>query len=394
MTSLTPRTDSVENKAATLSHSTRGPITPARFLLAHLLRWLNTLAILCAITGGMTNESSLHAQPPRPGGRLPQRPATTAPAPATLKLNGVTYINAKPFFARYGLQPQWLEANTRLAFSNRWTRIEIEFDKREALLNGLRIFLGDPITARPGTLYLAQIDADNLFAPILRPNALKITRPLRTIVIDVGHGGKDTGTQNKQFKYDEKNFALAVATQLHKQLSGSGWRVIMTRADDRFIDLGARSEIAAKASADLFLSIHFNAAGATNVSGTETYILTPQYQRSTSADKLTSADTKALPGNTHDEWNTLLGYHIHRQLLTRLGSTDRGLKRARFAVLRQAPCPAVLIEAGYLSNATEARKIATTTYRQNIAEAIATGVRYYAAALDTAAKTTRKTPDK
>lgn len=369
----------MEGNPATTSHrTTRGPRTPARFLLTYL-RLLLLASVLLAGPGG------LMAQPTRPGGRLPARNPTTS-TPATLKLNGVAYIDAKVFFARYGLKPEWLAPNTRLAFANRWTRIEIEYDKREALLNGLRVYLGDPVTARPGTLYLAQIDAEGLFAPILRPNALKITRPLRTIVIDAGHGGKDTGTQNKQFKYDEKNFALAVANQLQKQLSGSGWRVLMTRSDDRFIDLGARSEMAAKAGADLFLSIHFNAAGAATVNGTETYILTPRYQRSTSSERLGSTDAIAQPGNDHDAWNTVLGYHIHRQLLSRLGSADRGLKRARFAVLRQAPCPAVLIEAGYLSNAIEARKIATTAYRQSIAEAVAAGVRYYAAALDTAAK--------
>lgn len=353
-----------------------GPLKPARFLLA--FRRFGPLLMLVMILAGI---SSLGAQPSRPGGRLPERPP-----PAAITFNGVAYVDAKVFFRGYGLQAEWMAAGTRLALSSRWSRIELEVDKREALLNGLRLYLGDPVIARPGSLYIARIDAEGLFAPILRPSALKITRPLRTIIIDAGHGGKDTGTQNKKFKYDEKNFALAVAAQLQKQLAGNGWRVLMTRTDDRFIDLGARSEIAAKAGADLFLSIHFNAAGSAAVNGTETYILTPPNQRSTSSDKLTAADAKTLPGNAHDEWNAILGYNIHRQLLSRLASVDRGLKRARFAVLREAPCPAVLIEAGYLSNEAESRKIATTAYRQSIVEAIAAGVRNYAVALDTAAK--------
>ncbi|EIP96420.1 N-acetylmuramoyl-L-alanine amidase [Opitutaceae bacterium TAV1] len=323
---------------------------------------------------------ALRAQPPRPGS-----PAATTPD--AFLVNGIRYIDARPFFSRYGLAGEWSAPGTRLVFSSRWSRIEIEHDKRDVLINGVKAYLGDAALVRQGTLYVSEPDTEKLFAPILRPAGLKVTRPLRTIVIDAGHGGKDTGTQNKALGYDEKNFTLVVARLLQAKLSGGPWRVLMTRNDDRFIDLGARSEMAAKAGADLFISIHFNAvAGPSAVKGTETFILTPGNQRSTGADQRTSADAKIHPGNAHDEWNALLGYQIQRHLMARLGSVDRGLKRARFAVLREAPCPAVLIEAGYLSNAAEARKIATDAYRQDIADSIAAAVRVYAAALDTAGK--------
>jgi N-acetylmuramoyl-L-alanine amidase len=303
-------------------------------------------------------------------------------------MNGVRYIDARPFFSRCGLTGERPVpgAGARFVFSNRWSRIEIEHDKRDVLINGVKAYLGDAALVRHGTLYVSGPDTEKLFVPILRPAGLKVTRPLRTIVIDAGHGGKDTGTQNKALGYDEKKFTLVVARLLQAKLSGGPWRVLMTRNDDRFIDLGVRSEMAAKAGADLFISIHFNAvAGSAAVKGTETFILTPGNQRSTGADQRTAADAKIHPGNAHDEWNAQLGYQIQRHLMARLGSVDRGLKRARFAVLREAPCPAVLIEAGYLSNTAEARKIATDAYRQDIAESIAAAVRVYAAALDTAA---------
>ena len=118
------------------------------------------------------------------------------------------------------------------------------------------------------------------------------------------------------------------------------------------------------------------------VLGTEIYAMTPQYQRSTS-----SAPTEkdpgarmAYPGNRNDPWNVVLGYCIQDKLLGKLGSEDRGLKRARFAVLRFVNTPAVLVESGYLSNAAEARKICTSAYRDNIAEGIAEGIRAYSAA--------------
>jgi N-acetylmuramoyl-L-alanine amidase len=85
----------------------------------------------------------------------------------------------------------------------------------------------------------------------------------------------------------------------------------------------------------------------------------------------------ANPGNRHDPANVLLGYQVHRALLNSLKTSDRGFKRARFAVLRPLKCPGLLVEAAYLSNDTEARRVGTPAYRQQIAEAIAAGIRGY-----------------
>jgi N-acetylmuramoyl-L-alanine amidase len=74
----------------------------------------------------------------------------------------------------------------------------------------------------------------------------------------------------------------------------------------------------------------------------------------------------------------VLGYHVHRQLAGQLKASNRGLKHFRYSVLRSVECPAVLVEAGFLSHDSEARKIATGTYRQQIAAAIAAGVKAYA----------------
>jgi N-acetylmuramoyl-L-alanine amidase len=138
----------------------------------------------------------------------------------------------------------------------------------------------------------------------------------------------------------------------------------------------------------LFVSVHFNAVAANveRVSGTETYTMTPQYQRSASESERDSGDAIANPGNVNDHWNSLLGYHMQRAMLADLKTSDRGLKRGRLAVLRLATCPAVLVEAGFLSNTAEAKKISTAAYRQKIAEALADGVRAYAGALATARK--------
>ncbi len=241
------------------------------------------------------------------------------------------------------------------------------------------------------SLYVSRIDAEKLFAPLLNPDgAYSPPVPVvRVIAIDPGHGGIDTGTQNKALKLNEKTFTLDVSLRLRALLQKEGYKVVMTRTDDRFIPLPDRAEIANKAGADLFISIHFNSVeNAPAVLGTETFAMTPQYQRSTgtSPSEKDPGARVAYPGNRNDPWNAVLGYCIQNQLLGKLGTEDRGFKRARFAVLRLVNAPAVLVESGYLSNTAEARKICTAAYRDDIAESIAAGIKAYAAATSAAAK--------
>lgn len=303
-----------------------------------------------------------------------------------IKVAGVNYVDARVVLSRLGFKAAWIERGRSLRFQSASARIDIEADNRAIELNGLRVLMGEAAVYRGGTLYVSRIDADKLFLPILRPSAVA-TPPapaLRVIVIDAGHGGQDTGTQNKPFKMDEKAYTIDVSKRLRALLADQGYKVVMTRTDDRFISLQERADIANKAGADLFISIHFNAVGgAPEVRGSETYVMTPQYQRSTGSARREASDGTANPGNRNDPWNALLGYHMHDQVLGKLGSADRGFKRARFAVLRLVNSPGVLIEAGYLSNNDEAKRIATPAYRQALAEALAQGVKAYARAITT-----------
>ncbi len=319
-------------------------------------------------------------------------PPTRSPSAAStahIKVGGVAYVDARVFLTRLGLKATWVERGKTMRFQSAKDKIELEADKRDVSLNGLRVLMGEPAVFRGSTLYVSRIDANQLFLPILRPSS--VTSPpvpgLRVIVIDAGHGGQDTGTRNKQLNLDEKGFTLDVAKRLRGLLVSLGYKVVMTRTSDRFVSLQERADIANRAGADLFISIHFNAVGgAPSVRGSETYTMTPRYQRSTGSPLRDPSDDVDNPGNRNDPWNTLLGYHLHRQMLGKLGSVDRGLKRARFAVLRLVNCPGVLVEAGYLSNDDEARKIGTPAYRADIAEALANGVQEYASSISAAKK--------
>jgi N-acetylmuramoyl-L-alanine amidase len=313
-------------------------------------------------------------------------PATAAQPTAVLA--GAHYVDAAQFFSRYGLERQWLTPARRARFSSTWTKVELEADKREMLFNGIRVFLGDPVLLHRQGLWLTRLDAEKVLGPLLKPEMYADSlRVPRTIVVDAGHGGQDTGTRNTALKLDEKGFTLDVARRLAEHLDSQGFKVIMTRTDDRFVSLAERAEIANRAKADLFVSIHFNSVEKSpEVRGSETYILTPRYQRSTADLTSSESDRTQQAGNRADAWSMVLGYQMQRNLLERLGTFDRGLKRARFAVLRLVECPAVLVEAGYLSNHEEALRLATPEYRAAIAEAVANGIAAYAVQVSTATR--------
>ena len=304
-------------------------------------------------------------------------PATAGQPTAVLA--GAHYLNAGEYLGRHGLVMSWVKPGQRARFANAWTTIELEAEKREIRYNGLRLFLGDAALLHRNALWVSRLDAEKLLGPLLKPALFAGTARLpRTIVIDAGHGGQDTGTRNHALKLDEKVFTLDVARQLAALLEREGYTVVMTRTDDRFVSLAERAEIAQRAQADLFVSIHFNSVEKSPaVRGTETFILTPRYQRSTGENVSSHSDRTVQRGNVADAWNAVLGFQMQRQLLERLGTFDRGLKRARFAVLRLVECPAVLVEAGYLSNDDEARQLATPAYRTAIAEAVANGIAAY-----------------
>jgi N-acetylmuramoyl-L-alanine amidase len=294
--------------------------------------------------------------------------------------------------ARYGLRfIRTKEGRLARLADAAGVRLEFEDRNRDFHLDGTRVFLGAPVVSDRGSLWVSKLDVIKLVAPLFRPadHAHQLPATPRVIVLDPGHGGSDPGKENQLVGIQEKNATLDVALRLEKILSAQGYQIVLTRSDDTRLasdqatDLQRRAEVAQKARADLFLSIHFNAVerGALRVTGTETYTMTPQFMFSTADEKKDEMTNTAFPGNKSDYASLFFGYHLHRALLAALQTSDRGFKRARFVVLRFVECPAVLIESAYLSNDAEARRIASPDYRQRIAEGIAAGVQAYVNAL-------------
>jgi N-acetylmuramoyl-L-alanine amidase len=157
-------------------------------------------------------------------------------------------------------------------------------------------------------------------------------------------------------------------------LEQSRWRVLLTRTNDVTMSLADRVAFAEENEADLFISLHFNATGdgSQTASGLETYCMTPSGM-SSSLTRGYSDDARAVfPNNSFDDENLRYAVRLHRALLQVNGRKDRGVRHARFLdVLQGQNRPAVLIEAGFMSNPDEARRAADPAYRQKLAEAVA-----------------------
>ncbi|MBP5530684.1 MAG: N-acetylmuramoyl-L-alanine amidase, partial [Lentisphaeria bacterium] len=157
-------------------------------------------------------------------------------------------------------------------------------------------------------------------------------------------------------------------------LRACGYRVYLTRNGDYYVPLAERCRIQRRHKSDLFVSIHFNAAEKKSFHGIETFALTPAGAASTSGGPPLN---KRFFGNFFDANNLLLAYTIQKALLRRTGAFDRGVKRARFAVLKDIDAPGVLVEVGFVSNPREEQMMLNPAYRDKIARGIAEGIIVY-----------------
>ncbi len=278
---------------------------------------------------------------------------------------GRAYYSLDEVAYRYGMQVY----GCRLA--NRYRNIVFQRDKRDLVINGVRYLLNFVPVVSGGVMYISRLDIHKQLDPVLRSQVVP-NHPVRHIVLDPGHGGKDVGALGA--RYQEKKLTLSIAERVRARLIRAGYRVTVTRQRDQTLTLQQRASIARALKADLFLSIHINAVKNRSLAGIETYALTPAGAPSTSTGKISES---ACPGNEFDLNNLALANMIHRYLLSRTGGADRGVKRARFLVLREINMPGVLIECGFISNAAEELRLGTPEYQEKLARGIADGVTAY-----------------
>jgi N-acetylmuramoyl-L-alanine amidase len=306
---------------------------------------------------------------PCPGGTRPER---AQPA-------GRQYLRLSDWARANQFTVRQLGREQSLQLSNRWARLAFNLDPRQnfrrAEINGVAVWLAFPLLFKNGAAYISQLDLEQTITPVLSPRTNPPGIKLKTICLDPGHGGKDPGFQIGS--HDEKKYTLLLAQELRSQLLREGFNVVLTRSTDEYPERAERPAIAKKRNADLFVSLHFNSLDGPRgeVQGAETYCLTPAGATSTNAGG--EGDTRWVTGNRCNDRSMLLAYQVHRALVKELAVEDRGVRRARWEVLREAQLPAILIEGGFMSHPVEGRKIFDPAYRRQMARAIVDGILAY-----------------
>jgi N-acetylmuramoyl-L-alanine amidase len=244
----------------------------------------------------------------------------------------------------------------------------------EFYINGLKFILSYPAIEVDGQLLVTRMDLSKVIEPVMRPSRIKNAEKVNTVILDPGHGGHDNGAVCSLGM--EKNFALDVAFRARDILQQRGFRVYLTRTADYFVPLEERIRFANGFSNALFISVHFNSGG-NAATGVETFTLAPQGVPSMAADGPRITDFQRCAGNCRDAENMALATATHASLVASSRMYDRGIKRARFVVIRDITIPGVLIEGGFVSNPSDNTRLATTAYRQQMANCIADAVQNY-----------------
>ena len=227
------------------------------------------------------------------------------------------------------------------------------------------------------------------------PLAAQLGLKIRTIAVDAGHGGRDTGAIGPK-GLREKDATLAIAKKVAARLTKLGFKVVLTRENDGYVALSDRTRIANEAGADLFVSIHCNAARKRKLSGVETWTLdvaADRYSQRLAAFENAEADatvgnlrliladlaTRSNTGEARDLAASVQSSLVRtlRGKSYQLKVTDHGVKHALFYVLLGAHMPAILVETAFLSNPEEEKRLRSAKYQDATADAISRGLKEY-----------------
>ena len=293
-----------------------------------------------------------------------------------IKVSGHDYLSVDNISKFYGLTADVVPAGEKMRLETVRSPLEFVRDSREVMINGARCWLCFPVIEHEGKFLVARTDLAKTIEPLLRPQRVPNAGRVETVVLDPGHGGHDKGALSRYGS--EKDFALDVARTLRTLLQAKGLHVIMTREGDYFVPLEVRAQIANAARNPIFVSIHFNATDRDpDATGFEIFSFTPRGAPSTSDDSAAPSSLSVQAGTAVDAQSVALSACVYHSMIGHIPEFDRGIKRARFAVLRLTRVPAVLVEGGFLTERGESQLIAKKDWRVKLAQAISAGVENY-----------------
>ncbi len=292
-----------------------------------------------------------------------------------ISVGGRDYLSLGNVAKFYQLRAEQDPVDYHWVLSDSRVRLETCSNPKELHINGVKQWLAYPLLSENGDTLISRLDLAKTVEPCLRPTFIGNLSSFHTVVLDAGHGGQDGGGHG--LAGQEKAYTLDVIKDLKKSLEAKGLKVVLTRDDDVYLPLEARADLANHASDAVFVSVHFNSSADASAKGFEVFAMTPYGAASTGDLAVTPEQFKQMPGNDFDNASLALATCVHHSLLGHISDGDRGVKRARFAVLRLTHAPAILVEGGFMSNGVEGREINDPAWREKLAESIAIGVRSF-----------------
>lgn len=290
-------------------------------------------------------------------------------------IGGRQYVTLENVAQFYQLKVNEGASLQHVVLSDDRSRVETLTNSKELMVNGVKEWLSFPLVYQDGKPLISRFDLSKTIEPSLRPAMVGNLEPFNTVVLDAGHGGQDGGGATTTGL--EKDYTIDVIRDLKRSLEAKGLNVVLTRSDDTYLGLEQRADLANTVPNAVFVSVHFNSSGDPGAAGLEVYAMTPCGAASTGDQNVSLDQLKPTPGNDFDNASLAMGNCVQHSLIGKMGVGDRGVRRARFAVLRLTHAPAILIEGGFMTNAADSKMITDATWRQNLAESIAAGVRNY-----------------
>ncbi|MDF1657669.1 MAG: N-acetylmuramoyl-L-alanine amidase [Verrucomicrobiales bacterium] len=310
-------------------------------------------------------------------------PVIPAPALAewrTKTINERSYVPLADFAAAFAMtKGNRRSGNGEIAFAGEAHRLVVKTDTREALVDGVRHWLSYPVVTRFGNPFVSLADINATLGPAMSPSSVKAIKPVKTVVFDPGHGGHDKGGRGPYG--NEKDYALDVVKRARRILESKGVKVVQSRLSDVFIELHERPKMNKNYESPVFVSVHFNSAGwKPSANGIEVYALPSAGLPTTGKAPDPILDRRKDAGNAIVPASFVFANTMQHTLLGKMSeSFDRGVKRARYVVLRYSDVPSILIEGGFVTNPEETKKIHSPEWREKYASAVADGILAYMA---------------
>jgi N-acetylmuramoyl-L-alanine amidase len=207
-----------------------------------------------------------------------------------------------------------------------------------------------------------------------KPTQAQTSKPFAVVVLDPGHGGQDSGAMCGGVM--EKDLTMDVARRVDRLLDSEGVATLMTRLGDSYVSLADRAAFGNRVKDSIFISIHFNEDNKPVASGVETYYAAHQIASGSTLASWLPFFSRPPSNSPKPESQSLAGF-IQEALVARTRSIDRGTQAKQFFVIANVTSPAVLIEAGFITNKDELSKLANEDYRDQLAAAVADGILRY-----------------